>query len=116
VAAFVHGDPDDIASRVSEDFWNEHTAAFGDSSRGRAEYRRRLPAFLAEFPGLHYEVEDVLAEGERVIVAYTMRARWRDEHDIALRGVFRLWVADGAITHRTDYWDGQEFLRQTGQG
>ena len=64
---------------------------------------------------MHYEVEDVLAEADRVVALHDA-PRWRGEHDIALRGVFRLQVADGVITHRTDYWDGQEFLRQTGQG
>jgi predicted ester cyclase len=115
VASFATGDPDRIAGHVSEDFWNEHTSALGSSCRGRDEYRRRLPGFLSEFRGLRYDVEDVMAEGDRVVVAYTMRARWRGEHDVAIRGVFRLWVADGVVTHRADYWDGTDFLRQTGQ-
>jgi ketosteroid isomerase-like protein len=115
VASFATGDADVIASHVSEDFWNEHTSALGRSSRGREEYRRRLPAFLAEFGGLRYDVDDVVAEDDRVVVAYTMLARWRDTHDIAIRGVFRLRIEDGLVTHRADYWDGTEFLRQTGQ-
>jgi steroid delta-isomerase-like uncharacterized protein len=113
--AFGTGDPAAIAAHVSEDFWNEHTSALGTSSRGRGEYLARLPGFLAEFPELRYEVEDVVAEGPRVVAAYTMKARWRGTHPIALRGVFRFRVLDGAIVHRADYWDGTEFLRQTGQ-
>ena len=114
VASFASGDPDRIASHVTDDFWNEHTSALGRSGRGRVEYRRRLPAFLAEFAGLRYEVEDVVAEGDRVVVAYTMRARWQG-HDVAIRGVFRLRVEDGLVAHRADYWDGLDFQRQTGQ-
>jgi steroid delta-isomerase-like uncharacterized protein len=114
VTAFATGDPDQIAAHVADDFWNEHTSALGRSSRGRDEYRQRLPGFLADFAGLRYDVEDVVAEDDRVVVAYTMRARWQ-EHDIALRGVFRLWVEDGLVTHRADYWDSADFLRQTGQ-
>ena len=115
VASFATGDPDRIAGHVSEDFWNEHTSALGSSCRGRDEYRRRLPGFLSEFEDLRYEVEDVVTDGDRVVVAYTMRARWRAERELAIRGVFRLWITDGLITHRADYWDGTEFLRQTGQ-
>ena len=103
-----------IASHVTADFWNEHTSALGRSGRGRVEYRRRLPAFLADFAGLRYDVEDVVAEGDRVVVAYTMRARWHGQ-DVAIRGVFRLRVEDGLVAHRADYWDGLDFQRQTGQ-
>ena len=113
VASFASGDPDRIASHVTADFWNEHTSALGRSGRGRVEYRRRLPAFLADFAGLRYDVEDVVAEGDRVVVAYTMRARWQG-HDVAVRGVFRLRIEDGLVAHRADYWDGLDFQRQTG--
>ena len=115
VASFSSGDPDRIAGLVSEDFWNEHTSALGSSCRGRDEYRRRLPGFLTEFEGVRYDVDDVVTEGDRVVVAYTRRARWRAEHELAVRGVFRLWVEGGEVVHRADYWDGTEFLRQTGQ-
>jgi steroid delta-isomerase-like uncharacterized protein len=113
--AFATGDPAAVAAHVSEDFWNEHTSALGSSSHGRDEYLARLPGFLAEFRDLRYDVEDIVAEDERVVVAYTMRAVWRGTDPIALRGVFRFRVVDGAIAHRADYWDGTEFLRQTGQ-
>ena len=116
LAALGAGDPGAVAACVSEDFHNEHTSDRGTSTYGRDEYRRRLPGFLGEFTGLSYEVEDVVADGERVVVAYTMRARWRDTHPIAIRGVMRLRVAGGHIAHRVDYWDGSAFLRQTGQG
>ena len=55
-----------------------------------------------------------MAEGDRVVVAYTMRARWQG-HDVAIRGVFRLRIEDGLVAHRADYWDGLDFQRQTGQ-
>jgi len=115
LATFNTGDPDAVARWVTDDFWNEHTSALGASCRGREEYRARLPAFLTEFVGLRYEVEDVVAEGEKVVVAYTLRATWRGEHPVAIRGVFRFVVSDGLIAHRADYWDGTEFLRQTGR-
>ena len=115
VASFASGDPDRIASHVTADFWNEHTSTLGRSGRGRVEYRRRLPAFLADFAELRYDVEDVVAEGDRVVVAYTMRARWQGK-DVTIRGVFRLRIDDGLVAHRADYWDGLDFQRQTGQG
>ena len=105
------GDPDRIAACVSEDFFNEHTSALGHSRRGRASYRERLPSFLEEFAGLHYDVEEMIIDGERSAVAYTMTCTYRGA-PVSVRGVFRLRVEDGLIAHRVDYWDSAVFLRQ----
>ena len=94
-------------------FVNEQVAALGEGCVGRDAYRDRLPAFLALLPGLRYEIEDVVAEGERLAVAYRMRAE-PDGRPVDLRGVMLLEVRDGSIARRTDYWDALTFLRQTG--
>lgn len=119
LAAFASGDPDRVAARVHPDFHNEHTSALATSCVGREEYRRRLPGFLASFSGLEYHVEDTVTEGDKVVVAYRMTADWQGEdgelHPIAIRGVVRLRIVDDLVAHRVDYWDGTEFLRQTGR-
>ncbi|WP_331771496.1 ester cyclase (plasmid) [Embleya sp. NBC_00888] len=115
VAALNSGDPEQITACVSEDFHNEHTSAMGRSLRGRAAYRARLPVFLAEFEGLRYAVEDLLVDGDRAALAYTMTFRPRGSaagEPVRIRGVFRLRVVAGLIAHRVDYWDGAEFERQ----
>ena len=114
LAAFASGDPDRIASHVTEDFVNEQVSALGVGCVGRDEYRRRLSSFLADFRGLRYEVEDIVGDGDRVIAAYTLHASHSD-HDIQIRGVMRFVIRDGAIAHRYDYWDGLTFLQQVGQ-
>jgi ketosteroid isomerase-like protein len=113
LAAFSDADPEAIAAHVSEDFWNEHVSTLGASSRSRAEYRRRLPDFLQDFEGLQYHVEDVVADGADVVVAYRLTARY-DGVDVALRGVFRFEVRAGLIAHRVDYFDSKTFLDQIG--
>lgn len=96
---------------VATDFFNEHTSAIGTSVTGRDAYAERLPKFLAQFDGLHYDVEDWIVDGGRVAVPYTMTCTV-DGHAVRIRGMFRFRVADGAIVHRVDYWDGNEFQRQ----
>ncbi|MCE9623283.1 MAG: nuclear transport factor 2 family protein [Actinomycetia bacterium] len=113
LAAFGSGSPDAVTSLVTDDFVNEHTAALGGGCVGKAEYVRRVPGFLASMPGLRYEVEEVIAEGDRVAAAYTLHARVNDR-DIAVRGVMRFRVADELIAHRTDYWDSLVFKQQAG--
>ena len=112
VESFATGDPDVIVAHVAPGFVNEHASALGARSAGRDEYRRRLPTFLASFPGLRYDVEQVIGDGSTVAVTYRMTAM-SDGHPIDLCGVMVIEVADGAITRRTDYWDALTFLRQT---
>ncbi len=111
--AFSTGDPDAVAAFVTDDFVNEHTAALGSGCTGIAEYRQRLPGFLASMPGLKYEVEDLVAEGDRVCAAYTLRTTANDR-PIAVRGVMRFVVRGDRIAHRIDYWDSLVFQRQAG--
>ena len=113
LASFATGDPDQIAAHVADGFVNEHTAALGGGCTGIDEYRQRLPKFLASMPGLRYEQEEIVAEGERVMAAYTMRAVV-NERDIAIRGVMRFRVDGDKIAKRTDYWDSLVFKQQAG--
>ena len=112
--AFASADPDRIAGLVADDFVNEHTSALGSGSAGRDAYRDRLPGFLSSFPGLRYEVEEVVADGDRVVAAYTLTAS-SDGHPVRLRGVMRFVVRGGEIVRRVDYWDSLSYLRQVGQ-
>ena len=111
--AFSSGDPDQVASHVTDDFVNEHTAALGSGCTGIEEYRRRLPGFLASMPGLRYEVEDVVADGGRVVALYTLHATVNDR-PVAVRGAMRFEVRGDRIARRTDYWDSLVFQRQAG--
>jgi ketosteroid isomerase-like protein len=110
LSSFDGGDP---AAHVTEDFVNEHTAALGSGCVGRDEYRRRLPAFLAEFEGLHYEVEHVVVEGERAAAAYRMTASYGGK-PIDIRGVMWFRVDGEQVAHRVDYWDALTFQQQAG--
>jgi ketosteroid isomerase-like protein len=116
VAALNAHDPDAVALLVTEDFHNEHTSVLGTSLHGRAAYRERLPAFLRAFEGLHYELEDVITEGDRAAAPYTLTARCAGpdgaQHPVRIRGMFRFRVAGDLVAHRVDYWDSAEFTRQ----
>ncbi len=113
LAAFGTGNPDAVTVLVTDDFINEHTAALGGGCVGKAEYVRRVPGFLASMPSLRYEVEEVIAQGDRVAAAYTLHAHVNDR-DIAVRGVMRFRVEGELIAQRTDYWDSLVFKQQAG--
>ena len=112
--SFATGSAEAIAAHVSADFVNEHTSALGAGCVGQDVYRQRLVGFLADMVDLCYEIEHLIVEGPEVAAFYTMTARWQGEHPISIRGgVQRLVIADGLITHRTDYWDSATFLTQS---
>ena len=111
--SFATGDPEAVTRWVTDDFVNEHTAALGTGCTGKEEYVRRVPGFLASMPGIRYEIEDVVGDGERVMAAYTLHTHVNDR-DIAVRGVMRFRVEDERIAHRIDYWDSLVFQRQAG--
>jgi limonene-1,2-epoxide hydrolase len=113
LAAFATGDPAAVVSHVTDDFVNEHTAALGSGCTGRDEYASRVPGFLASMPGLRYEIEDVVADGQRVAVAYVLHTHV-NERDVAVRGVMRFRVEGDLIAHRIDYWDSLVFQQQAG--
>ena len=113
LASFATGDPAQVVAHVTDDFVNEHTAALGSGCEGKDEYARRVPNFLASMPQLRYVVEDVVADGDKVVAAYTLRTHVNDR-DVAVRGVMRFAVRDGLIAKRTDYWDSLVFQRQAG--
>ena len=113
LASFGTGEPERVVAWVTHDFVNEHTAALGSGCTGRAEYAARVPGFLASMPGLTYEVEDVVADGDRVAVAYTLRTTVNNR-PISVRGVMRFRVEGNLVAHRTDYWDSLVFKQQAG--
>ncbi len=113
LAAFATADPESVVAFVTDDFVNEHTAALGSGCTGRAEYAARVPGFLASMPGLRYDVEEVLSDGDRVAVAYTLRTTVSDR-PISVRGVMRFRVEGNLVAHRTDYWDSLVFKQQAG--
>ena len=112
LSSFAGGDPDVVAGHVAPDFVNEHRSALGASCHGRDEYRRRLPGFLEAFPGLHYELVDVVAQGDRVAVAYTLVAA-PGGRGVRVPGAMFLTIDRGLITHRLDTFDSLTYLRQT---
>ena len=118
LTALSNGDVEATVALVADGFDNEHTSELGSGSTGRDTYRERLPGFLAQFAGLHYEVLDTIAEhdgggAEKVAVRYRLTANFNG-HPLDIPGVMLFEVHDDRITHRTDVWDSLTFLRQTG--
>lgn len=113
--AYATGDVDQVVQWVTEDYVNDHTTSLGKSFTSRDVFRQELERFIQAMPGMHYDVEHTITEGDRVAIAYTMRARPRGRF-VSLRGTMHFEVRDGLIAKRTDYWDSATFGQQVGLG
>ncbi|MAJ86443.1 MAG: hypothetical protein CBD08_000180 [Cellvibrionales bacterium TMED148] len=111
--SFSSGDPIVVANHVTDDFENNQMGVFGESIKGKTAYIQRLKPFLAKFKDLRYSTSNIIAEAEKVALAYDMTCSV-DEHPIRMQGVMMITISDGLIRERSDYWDGLSFLMQTG--
>lgn len=111
--SFSSGDPEKISAHVSENFTNNQMGLIGSGCTGRNVYRGKLKGFLSTFENLHYTVEDVLCEGNRVAVCYRMHAQDQGR-PLEIPGVMMITISDGLIDVRSDYWDGLTYFKQIG--
>ncbi|MCO5191495.1 MAG: ester cyclase, partial [Anaerolineae bacterium] len=71
-----------IVRRLWEDVWNRRNADVCDEifdAAYAAHEKRFMPRMLAAFPDLRFEVEDMIAEGDKVVTRYTLIATHRGE-------------------------------------
>jgi predicted ester cyclase len=67
--------------RLSEVVSDEYVAA--DGTRGPAAFRAPVARLLGGFPNIHFTIEDLIGEGDRVAV----RWRWEATHDGPFAGI-----------------------------
>lgn len=80
-----------------------------------AQQQQRIIDFQAAFPDLHFTVEDLVAEGDRVVFRATMRGAHQGSfrniaptgRPIAVAVLDRVRVEDGALAER---WGGPDLL------
>ena len=91
--------------------------------RGSEEARRFLGAYKTAFPDLHATVEDVIAEGEKVVTRWTVRGTHRGETEefgpptdrqLEIEGITVHRIEDGKIAEEWERYDNLGALQQLG--
>lgn len=110
-----------LVQRIYADMWNKGDfEVAGDifvQSEGVQKFMRE---FLQAFPDLHHTVEELIAEGDRVVARFsaqgTHTGKWKDYpptgKSIHYTGVTIVQVEDGKIIHHHTWWDRMEVIEQ----
>lgn len=116
--------PGDLASfdeLHAPDFRDRSAAGRGDT---REDFRRMLHEFYAAFPDFRTEIQDLVVDEPRSMVAirWTARGTHRGPYlgvaptgrSIRFAGIEIVRVSGGRIEERWGEWDGMELLEQLG--
>lgn len=99
----------------------DHNPAPGQGP-GLEGIKQAFAEFRAAFPDLHFDLEDVVAEGDKAACRVTIRGTHRGSHHgipasgrrIKLTGIDLLRIADGKIVERWGEFDDADLLKQIG--
>jgi len=110
-----------VAERIIHPDFVDHTNPPG-MQHGLAGHKAIVRLFRAAFPDQWWQIEDLIAEGDRVVARTTMRGTHRGDffgipatgRAVTLPGVHVMRVADGKIAEHWGSNDDLGLLRQIG--
>ena len=116
---FINRELDAIDELVTDDFV-DHVPL--DSPDGPAGFRASMEKLFASFPDLTTKIDDIVGEGERLVVRVSIAGTQRGEFEripptnkrIEVFGLETLEVRDGKIAERWMFRDEMLILRQLG--
>ena len=126
-----------LAQRFNDDVWGrgdeaaleelldpnfvDHDALPGQSP-DREGHRQILAAFRSAFPDLNVTTEDIVAEGDKVVIRWTARGTHRGElmgiaptgKEVAIKGIDVWRIAGGRMVERWAEYNDLEVMQQLG--
>jgi predicted ester cyclase len=88
----------------------------GQEIRG-VEGLKRLMAWLhASFPDIHFTVDDVIAEGDRVVSFYTLKGTHKSNKPVSFQGIMISRFADGKEIECWEIYDRYTIASQLAPG
>jgi steroid delta-isomerase-like uncharacterized protein len=117
-----HGQVDAIAALTAPTFLDHDIHVHTGIASGPEDMRAALVAIRQGFPDIHVTIEDIVAEGERVVVRNTWRGTHRGEFNgipatgrpVEITGIVIWRIAEGQIAERWACIDTLGLLRQLG--
>ncbi len=128
----------EIARAKFEDLWNGrkeglleelfapdfvgHDPATAEPIRGIEGYRAWMKDMIRGLPDLRFELHEMIAEGDRVVIRWTLRGthlgKWNEipatYKTVEITGMTLYRTADGKLAEMYNEWDSLGLLRQLG--
>ena len=126
-----------LAHRLIEEVWNKGNLALVDElfatdyvfhsptgvvTHGLEEYKQRISSVRIAFPDIHFAIDDVIAEGNKVVHRWSASATHKGEFGgikptgkkvtISAIGIDR--IVDGKFVETWERYDTLGFMRQLG--
>ncbi len=110
-----------LVRRIYEDMWNKGDFNVASDIFDQPEgVQRFMREFLHAFPDLQHTVEELIAEGDRVVARFSVQGthigQWKDYlptgNSIHYTGVTIAQIKDGKIIHHHTWWDRMEVIEQ----
>jgi steroid delta-isomerase-like uncharacterized protein len=91
-------------------------------AKGPAGVKRLAAIVHTSFPDLHFTIEDMVAEGDKVVYRYSVRGTHQNEfmgiattgRRISFTGIHIYRVGDGQLQEEWENWDTLGVMRQLG--
>lgn len=114
-------DAEGYASLLSEDHVTESDTLLGPL-RGRRAASDDAQRYLRAFPDLHFDIEQMMANGDHVVIRWRARGTHRGDlmgipptnREAITHGCTVNELKDGRITRAWIYWDTGHLFRQLG--
>jgi steroid delta-isomerase-like uncharacterized protein len=132
----VTANPKQLALQIIEELWNRKTPGLIGTLyaanctihtpdgvvQGPSGATQLYTAYTTAFPDTHYTVEDVVAEGERVVIRFTFSGTHRGDirgiagtgKSVAVAGMVLFRFADGQVIEQRGVWDSLSAMQQLG--
>lgn len=93
-----------------------------DFGAGREGFKAQWRQWRTAFPDLHFEIVDLVAEGDKVLTRWTLTGTHRGEflgaagtgNKIKVEGMSLDRIEDGLVAEGFDGWDNYGFRKQLG--
>lgn len=89
-------------------------------TQGREQLKQRVTLFRNGFPDIHFTTDEIIGEGDTVVVRYTYRGTHQGVfagieptgHTIAIMGILIAHLTDGRIREAVSVFDSADLMKQ----
>jgi steroid delta-isomerase-like uncharacterized protein len=107
---------------ILREFIDTDVAMHGPQPDGLEAYKQGMSAFVAGIPDCSWTVDDLIAEGDKVVIRWTHRGTHTEElwgipptsKQVTIEGVTTHRIADGKVVEVWNLWNVPQFFRHIG--